>query len=250
MTELVEITDADGVRTVRMNRPDKKNALTGVMYCAMAEAIENASDDDSIGAVLIAGVPGAFSAGNDMKDFMAAASGTGTLSNDIMRLLHALPRSEKPLVAAVQGLAIGIGTTMLFHCDYVVVGEDARLATPFISLGILPEAGSTLMGPRQIGYQRAFALLAMGRPLDAKGAKEAGIANEVVPPNEVDAAALKAAREIAALPREAMAIARHLMRPSAEEAVARIDREAAMFRDRLRSPEAQNAFAAFLNRAR
>ena len=139
MTDLVEITDAEGVRTVRMNRPDKKNALTGVMYSAMAEAIEDASDNDNIGAVLIAGVPGAFSAGNDMNDFMAAASGTGTLSNDIMRLLHALPRSEKPLVAAVQGLAIGIGTTMLFHCDYVVVGEDARLATPFISLGILPE---------------------------------------------------------------------------------------------------------------
>lgn len=250
MTELVQVTDADGVRTIRMNRPEKKNALTGAMYHAMAEALEHANGDDAVRCVLIAGAPGAFSAGNDMQDFMAASSGAGALSNEIVRFLHALPRSEKPLVAAVQGLAIGVGTTMLFHCDYVVVGEDARLVTPFISLGILPEAGSSLLAPLQIGYRRAFALLAMGRPFDASAAKEAGIANEIAPPNEVDAVALKAAREIAALPREALAIARHLMRPAAEEAVARIDKEAAMFRDRLRSPEAQNAFAAFLNRAR
>ena len=249
MSEFVEVSDADGVRTVRMNRPEKKNALTSEMYAAMAEAIEGASNVAAIHAVLIAGAPGAFSAGNDMQDFLKASAG-GSLSNDVLHFLHALARSEKPLVAAVRGLAIGVGTTMLFHCDYVVVSDDARLMTPFVSLGILPEAGSSLLAPRLMGHQRAFALLAMGKPFDAATAKEAGIANAIAASAEVDAVALEAARHIAALPQEALAITRHLLRGSSAEVAARIDREAGMFRERLRSAEAQAAFTAFLNRSR
>ena len=249
MSEFVQVTDADGVRTVRMNRPEKKNALTSEMYAAMAEAIDGAANSPGVHCILMAGAPGVFSAGNDMQDFMKAAAG-GSLGNDVLHFLHALARSEKPLVAAVQGLAVGVGTTMLFHCDYVVVADNVRLITPFVSLGILPEAGSSLLGPRLMGHQRAFALLAMGRPFDAAAAKEAGIANVIAPMAEVDTVALQAARDIAALPQEALAITRSLLRGSPADVAARIDHESGMFRERLRSPEAQAAFTAFLNRSR
>ncbi|MCC7346496.1 MAG: crotonase/enoyl-CoA hydratase family protein, partial [Variibacter sp.] len=230
-------------------RPDKKNALTGAMYAAMADALESAGQSTDIRCIVIAGVPGAFSAGNDLQDFMQAASG-GQGLNAVTRFLHALARNERPLVAAVQGVAVGIGTTMLLHCDYVVAGADARLSTPFVNLGLVPENASSLLAPRLMGHQRAFALLVMGRPLDATAAKECGLVNAVVTPEEVDAEALKAAQAIAALPPEAVAISRRLLRAAPEEVVARIDEESDLFRRRLQSPEAMAAFAAFLNRKR
>lgn len=166
----------------------------------------------------------------------------------MIRFLHALARGEKPLVAAVQGNAVGIGTTMLLHCDHVVASSAARLATPFVGLGILPEAGSTLIAPRLMGHARAFSLLVMGRPLDAEAAKDAGIVNTVVGAAEVEAIAMKAAREIAALPPQGVLTARRLMRGERDEIVARMDDEAALIRARLTSPEARAAFEAFLSR--
>jgi len=193
MTEHVIVTDADGIRTIRMNRPDKKNALTLAMYEAMTAALEGANADDSVHCVLIAGVPGAFSAGNDLADLLKAAESSGGLNRPALRFLPALVRCNKPMVAAVSGVAVGVGATMLFHCDFVVAGSDAYFSTPFVSLGLIPEAASSLLAPRLMGQRRAFEFLVMGHPLNATQAKEFGIANIVVAPEEVDTEGLKAA---------------------------------------------------------
>jgi len=241
------VADDGAVRTIRMNRPEKKNALTLAMYDAMAEAIESAAARDDIACALIAGHASGFCAGNDIVDFVEMTK-TGALGAPILRFLHALNRSEKPLVAAVAGRAVGVGTTMLLHCDHVVAAEDALLSTPFVALGLVPEAGSSLIAPRLMGHARAFELLVMGRALTAAAAKEAGIVNAVVPAADLESTALAAARAIAALPPHAVAASRRLMRSHVAEIGARIDAEADAFRRRLASPEAKAAFAAFLNK--
>lgn len=247
MTEHVIITDDGPVRSVRMNRPEKKNALTAAMYDAMAEAIETAGAS-GIRCVVILGAPGAFSAGNDLQDFLRFAMSGEGLGTSVIRFLYALARTERPLVAGVQGVAVGIGTTLCLHCDHVVAGTDARFSTPFVSLGLVPEAASSLLAPRLMGQRRAFSLLVMGKPLDGAEAKACGLVNAVVAPEQVDEEAMKAARTIAALPPEGVAISRRLMKGSPDEIVARIDEEAAAFRQRLQSPEARKAFEAFLAR--
>ena len=248
VSDLVIVSDDGPVRTVRMNRPEKKNALTVPMYQAMGAAIEGAAGSPAVRCIVIAGAPGAFCAGNDLQDFLAASANAEGLAPLLVEFLKTLARAETPLVAAVSGLAVGIGTTMLLHCDHVVASSDARFSTPFVHLGLVPEAASSLLGPRRMGHARAFALLAMGRPLDAAGALAAGLVNSVVAPAEVEAEAMKAAREIAALPAQALAATRRLLRGSPEEAVARIDEEAAEFKRRLASPEARAAFEAFVSR--
>jgi enoyl-CoA hydratase/carnithine racemase len=250
MTEQVIVTDDGPVRTIRMNRPEKKNALTSQMYDAMAEAIETASGAAPIRCVLIAGQPGAFSAGNDLQDFMRAATGGEGLGNAVLRFLYALARAERPLVAAVQGVAVGIGTTMMLHCDYVVAASDARFSTPFVALGLVPEAASSLLAPRLMGHRRAFELLVMGKPLTGEEAKACGLINQVAAVDQVEAEAMKAAQAIAALPPEGVAISRRLMKGDPADAVQRIDDEAEQFKMRLQSPEARTAFAAFLGRKR
>lgn len=249
MSEHIIVRDEGPVRLLRMNRPEKKNALNASMYDALASALESANTHANIRCVLIAGVPGAFCAGNDLADFQQAAqSGSEGLGPSVVGFLHALARTEKPLVAAVQGVAVGIGTTMLLHCDFAVAGADARFSTPFVHLGLVPEAASSLIAPRLMGNRRAFSLLAMGRPIDAHEAKACGLVNMVVPASEAEAEAMKAAREIAALPPEAMAASRRLLRGSPHEIVARIDEEAEIYRQRLREPEARAAFEAFFAR--
>src|SRR5882724_7592106 len=248
VTEQVIVSDDGPIRTIRMNRPDKKNALTAVMYDAMAEAIETAGGSPGIGSILIAGVPGVFSAGNDMGDFMKAASGGEGLGNSVLRFLYALARCERPLVAAVQGVAVGIGTTMMFHCDYAVAASDSRFSTPFVALGLVPEAASSLIAPRVMGHRRAFELLVMGKPLSGEEAKACGLINQVTAADQVEAEAMKAAQTIAALPPEGVAISRRLMKGAPDEIVRRMDEEAEQFRMRLQSPEARAAFTAFLSR--
>jgi enoyl-CoA hydratase/carnithine racemase len=244
----VLVSNEGPVRKIRMNRPDKKNALTLAMYETMAAAIEEAGTAD-VRCILIAGAPDVFCAGNDLNDFVAMAR-SGGLGAPIIRFLHALARCEKPIVAAVSGAAVGVGTTMLLHCDQVIAADTAVLMTPFVSLGLLPEAGSSLIAPRLMGHPRAFALLVMGEPLTAEDAKGAGIVNQVVPATELDAQALDVARTIAALPPDSVMAARRLMRGSADEIVARIDEEVEAFKTRLASPEAQKALATFLSRKR
>jgi enoyl-CoA hydratase/carnithine racemase len=250
MSDLVTVADTGAIRTVRMNRPDKKNALTASMYDAMAEALESANNHADIRCVVIAGGPGAFSAGNDLQELLQAATSGEGLGPAVVRFLHTLAHCQRPLVAAVQGVAVGVGTTMLLHCDHVVAGSDARFSTPFVSLGLVPEAASSLLAPRLMGHQRAFAFLAMGRSLDAAAAHACGLVNTIVAPGDVDAEAMTAAREIAALPAEAITAARRLMRGSPDEVVARIDEEARVFKERLQSAEARAAFTAFLARKR
>jgi enoyl-CoA hydratase/carnithine racemase len=245
MSDLI-VSDDGPVRTLRMNRLAKKNALTLAMYDAMAAAIEESATNNAIRCLLVAGGPGAFCAGNDIGDFMQAPDAAGAVAGPTLRFLYSLARCEKPLVAAVSGVAVGVGTTMLMHCDHVVAAADARFSTPFVALGLTPEATSSLLAPRLMGHANAFALLVMGRPLDAGQAKALGIVNTVVPAADVEAEAMRAAREISALPPEGVLAARRLLRGSAEEIIARIDAEAAEFRVRLKSPEARAAFAGFL----
>ena len=167
-----------------------------------------------------------------------------------LRFLYSLVRCEKPLVAAVAGVAVGVGTTMLLHCDYVVAAADARFSTPFVALGLTPEAASSLIAPRIMGHANAFSLLVMGRPLDAGEAKAVGIVSTVVAAADVEAEAMKAARDISALPPEGVLASRRLLRGTREEIIARIDVEAEEFKVRLKSPEARAAFAGFLARKR
>ncbi len=239
------VSDDGPIRTVRLNRPEKKNALTRPMYQALSAALGERRP--GLRCLLIIGNEAGFCAGNDIGDFLAASAG-GQVGAPTSDFLHVLAGCETPIVAAVSGVAVGVGVTMLMHCDHVVAATDARLSTPFVALGLLPEAGSTLIAPRLMGYARAFELLVMGHPFSAEDAKAAGLVNKVVAPAELEAAALAAAREIAALPPESVSLARQLMRSSLDETLARIDREVAMFRERLGSPEAVAAFKAFLAR--
>ena len=246
MTEHVVVTDDGAVRIIRLNRPEKKNALTLEMYADMVRALRAADQSDAIHCVMFAGAPGAFCAGNDITDFLKAAA--GGVDPHAFEFLNALARSQKPMVAAVGGVAIGIGTTMLLHCDHVVAGAGATFSTPFLKLALIPEAASTLLAPMRMGYARAFSLLVMGRTLSAADAREAGLVNTVVDDAEVDNVALKAAREIAALPPKTVAVTRGLMRSHVDDAIKRIEVESMHFKDLLKSDEARAAFQAFLAR--
>ena len=179
MTDSVIVTDMGAVRIIRFNRPDKKNALTQPMYAAITGALHEAQAGAAIRAVILTGGEGVFSAGADIGEFLESAQ-SGGLRPHTLEFLKALAHNEKPLVAAVGGLAVGIGVTMLFHCDYVVAAANATFTTPFLKLALIPEAASSLLAPMRMGYARAFSMLVMGRPLSAEQAKEAGIVNEVV----------------------------------------------------------------------
>src|SRR6516225_8327709 len=246
MTAEIVVTEEDSIRMVRMNRPDKKNALTQTMYAEMTCALREAEANDAIRCVVLAGGPCAFCAGSDISDFEKHTE--GGLKPITVDFLHALVRNPKPLLAAVDGLAVGIGTTMLLHCDYVVAASGATFATPFTRLGLIPEAVSSLLGPMRMGHARAFALLVMGRPMSAEEAKAAGLVNAVVDSAALDSSILQAAREVAALPAGAVALARNLLRGNLDDLARRVDTEAMHFKERLQSEEARAAFAAFLTR--
>jgi enoyl-CoA hydratase/carnithine racemase len=246
MTAEIVLTQEDGIRIIRMNRPNKKNALTQPMYAEMTRALREAEASEAIRCLVLTGGPGAFCAGSDISDFQKRAE--GGLKPITVDFLHALVRNPKPLLAAVDGLAIGIGTTMLLHCDYVVATQAATFATPFTKLGLIPEAASSLLGPMRMGHARAFALLVMGRSMSAEEAKAAGLINAVVNAAALDSTVLQAAREVAALPAGAVALARNLLRGNLDELARRVDTEAMHFKERLQSEEARAAFAAFLAR--
>ncbi len=250
MADLVIVTDDGPVRTIRMNRPEKKNALTMAMYDAMAAGIEGAGQNPALRCLIFAGAPTVFCAGNDIGDFLNMTGPNGALGAPILRFLYTLVRCELPLVAAVQGNAVGVGATMLMHCDHVVASAEAKFSTPFVSLGLVPEAASSLIAPRLLGHARAFSLLVMGQPLGAAEAKAAGLINAVVTPEAVEAEAIKAATKIAALPPQAVLASRRLMRGEPGEIIKRIDEEAEQFKTRLQSAEARTAFEAFMTRKR
>lgn len=245
----IEVTLEDGIQTIRITRAQKKNALTTPMYQAMHDALRAADASSDIAATIITGSEGVFSAGNDINDFRAGlAAGEDLHDRPVHRFIQYLPRTETPLIAAVDGLAIGVGTTLLFHCDLVYATPEARFSTPFLDLGLVPEAASSLLAPMRMGYARAFELLALGEPFDAERACEAGLVNRVVPKADLEATARKAAARLAAKPPAALEIARRLIRGDAEQITERLDQEARLFSERLRSPEAEEAFSAFLEK--
>jgi enoyl-CoA hydratase/carnithine racemase len=247
MSDFIETSVTDGVLTLRMNRPEKKNAIDRPMYAAMAAALQRADADDAIAATLITGVPGAFSAGNDIADFVAFAL-RGGKTGEVEGFLRALVASEKPIVAAVDGLAIGIGTTLLMHCDLVFASDRSTFRTPFLDLGLVPEAGSSLIAPQLMGHQRAFALLAMGAKFDAEEARAANLVYRVTSSETVEGEAMAAAVALAAKPKQALRIARDLIRGPKEVLLARIEEEIRHFEERLSSAEARAAFQAFMTR--
>lgn len=249
MTSEIEIKVADEIQVMRFMRPDKKNAFTGAMYDAMSAALDKGEKDDAILAHVFIGSGGAFNAGNDINDFIRRAKGgPDGIPTPSLAFIKRLPHVTKPMIAAVDGLAIGIGTTMLFHCDLVYATPTASLRTPFLDLGLVPEAASSLTAVQRMGYARAFELLCLGEPFNAERAMQAGIVNAVVPADQLEATALKAAHRLAAKPREALLAARKLMRGDVAPTAAKIDEEALVFQSRMRSAEAQEAFAAFFEK--
>jgi enoyl-CoA hydratase/carnithine racemase len=240
------LTDvADGILRIQIDRPAKKNALTVAMYADLTAALERAAGDPGVRAVLIHGHPQVFTSGNDLADFMTAPP-TGE-DAPVLRFLRAISSAETPIVAAVNGPAVGIGTTMLLHCDLVYAGETARFQLPFVNLGLVPEAGSTLLLPASAGHRRAAELLLLGEPFSAVQAQQYGIVTEVVADGETVAAAMQAAIKLAAKPPAALRLTKQLMKQPAAETVAKqIQEEARHFETQLRSPEAAEAFKAFL----
>ena len=238
---------APSVQIIRFNRPEKKNAITRAMYQAMTDALKAADDTADIRVTVFLGTDGCFSAGNDMADFLAFAMG-GSMGREVIDFLIALASAKKPVVSGVDGLAIGIGTTIHLHCDLTVASDRSLFKTPFVDLALVPEAASSLITPRLMGHQRAFALLALGDGFSAAEAKEAGLIWKVTAPEAVEAETLSLAAKLAAKPPEALRIARDLMRGSPDAILGRIAEEAEHFAARLKSAEARAAFEAFMKR--
>lgn len=236
-----------GVLTIRFNRPDKKNALNLAMYEMAVAQLERADNDDGVRVILVTGSGGAFTSGNDLADFLH--SPPKDLESPVMRFLLTIGRVRKPLVAAVEGVAVGVGVTMLLHCDLVYAGESALFQAPFVNLGLCPEAGATLLLPRMMGHQRAAELLLLGEPFTARRAWEVGIVNAVLPDGSVEAEARRKAGLLAAQPPAAVRLAKELLkRDSAAAVEAAMLHEGACFLERLSSPEAAEAVNAFLQR--
>ena len=247
MSEHVIVERKGAVQSIRMNRPDKKNALTRAMYKAMADALTTGDADGSIRVHVILGVPGAFSSGNDIADFMVVAMG-GDGGTEVFDFLLALATCQKPIVSGADGIAVGIGTTIHFHCDLTFATPRTVFRTPFVDLGIVPEAGSSLLAPALLGLQRSFALLALGEGFSADRARSAGMIYDVVEEADLEDEVFAAAERIAAKPPEALRLSRELMRGSRDELVERVKEEGRLFRERLRSDEAKAALMAFMSR--
>jgi enoyl-CoA hydratase/carnithine racemase len=235
------------VLTIEIARPEKKNAITVDMYARMAEALRAAQADGDVRAVLITGQPGIFTSGNDLEDFIQRPR--QGMDSPVFQFMQALLACDKPVVAAVTGAAIGIGTTMLLHCDLVYVSDEARLAMPFVSLGLVPEFASSLVVPRLMGHARAAEKLLLGDPFTPEQAVEFGIANAVLPAGEVLPHARRMAERFNALPPGAVRESKRLLRRETREAVLQaIAVEGEIFGQRLTSPEAKEAFSAFFQK--
>ena len=238
---------ADGVLTLTINRVDKKNSFTPTMYAAMADGLEQAKADPAIRVTVIQGDITVFSAGNDIGDFLAAPPSREDAP--VFRFLRGLASFPKPVVAAVCGPAVGIGTTMLFHCDLVYAGDNAAFSMPFVNLGLCPEAASSLLVPQMMGYHRAAEALLMGEPFMAEAALEVGLVNRVVPPTEANGIAQAQARKLAAKPMASLVETKRLLKKSQMAAVLeRIDEEAQSFGRLLQAPAAKEAFTAFMEK--
>ena len=247
MSEGIALARRGGVLAIAFDRPQKRNALTAGMYGAMADALAAAESDDAVRVVLFHGSREAFTAGNDLEDFMQRPpSGEDA---PVFRFLTAVSACTRPLVAAVNGPAIGLGTTLLLHCDLVYAAQDARFSMPFTQLGVVPEFASSYLLPLIAGYQRAAELLLLGEPFDAERARSAGFVTAVVPADQVLETAFAAAEKLARLPKEPVRLTRALLKSAHREAIERqLRTEGQQFRRLLKQPAAREALAAFLEK--
>lgn len=247
MTGSVDIVTNDRVLEIHLNRPDKKNAVTGEMYAAMADAITTANPDPEVRAILFAGRGETFCAGNDLNDFL---SNPVTADSPVLRFLHAIATCETVMIAAIQGPCVGIGATLLLHCDYVVATQTATLQFNFVKMALVPEAASSLLLPRAVGRLKAAELMLLGEPLGAFEAHALGLISDVVEDGDPLAKARAFAARLSALPPDAVRATRKLLRSETEGVVSRMSEENAIFAQRLRSPEFKEAVAAFLQKRR
>jgi len=246
MTDILVDTSA-GVMTITLNRVDKKNSLTGAMYTAMADALAQAQADDAVRVVVFQGHETIFSAGNDIGDFLSAPP--ASLDAPVFNFLRGISTFTKPVVAAVCGPAVGIGTTMLFHCDLVYAGDNAMFSMPFVNLGLCPEAASSYLAPQLMGHGRAAEALLLGDPFMAEAALEMGLISRIVPPTEAAALAQRQAQKLAAKPASSVLATKRLMRQGQASIVAeRIVEEAQTFGRMLNEPAAKEAFTAFMEK--
>jgi enoyl-CoA hydratase/carnithine racemase len=248
MTDLVDISRDGQVLCAILSRTEKKNALTGAMYQALTEALAQAGRDETVGAILLRGKDGIFTAGNDIADFIAAVGSAEASPGSVF--IKALAAFEKPLVAAIDGPAIGIGTTLCFHCDLVYAAPAARFQMPFVNLGLVPEAGASLLAPQRFGYARAAEFILLGESFDAALAHQLGLVNAIVEPDALYAHALEKAQALAAKPRDALLATRRLMRGDPAALKARMDEELRLFGEAVRSPQARAAFMAFMQKTK
>lgn len=237
-----------GVCELRFNRPEKRNAITFAMYQAFSRALAEAQEDDAVRAVLLSGEGANFSAGNDLQDFLSGPALSA--AHPALELLRTLATFGKPLVAAVHGQTVGIGVTLLLHCDLIVAAVGTQLSMPFVALGLVPEAGSSLLLPRLVGQQRAAELLLLGQPLDAATAQRFGLVNHVVEESALAGEARRLARALAQQPAGALVATRRLLRGDPTEIVERIEEEARIFGAQLQSEEFRARVRAFLARGR
>lgn len=247
MSEHVKTELSDGVLVVTLQRPDKKNAITGAMYNALSDALDRAEADAAVKVVLFQGDGDSFTAGNDLADFAAQSNSNSDDESPAFRFIQKLAKALKPLVAAVRGNAVGIGTTMLLHCDLVYLAEGARLITPFVNLALVPEAASSWLLPARVGHVRAYQMFALGEPMDAATAVASGLANAVVSAGEVRQKAMTAAITLTKRPAGSLSATKKLMRDS-EKILSQIEVESELFKARLKTPEAREAFSAFAER--
>jgi enoyl-CoA hydratase/carnithine racemase len=241
------IHTADGVTTLTLNRLDKKNSFTAAMYATCADALEQAKNDADVRVVVLQGHATVFSAGNNIGDFLdVPADRSGA---PVFRFLRGLAAFPKPIVAAVCGPAVGIGTTLLFHCDLVYAGDNAMFSMPFVNLGLCPEAASSLLVPQMMGYHRAAEALLMGEPFMAEAAMEVGLVNRIVPPTEANAVAQMQARKLAGKPMASLLETKRLLKKAQlPQVLERIDEEAHSFGRLLQEPAAKEAFTAFIDK--
>ena len=243
----VDVRNDQGVLVIGLNRPAKKNALTSAMYQSIADALRSGGEDAAVRCFLLHGTDDAFTAGNDLDDFLRNPP-QGDAS-PVSQFLRGISACAKPIVAAVSGPAVGVGTTMLLHCDLVYASQTARFSTPFTQLALCPEAASSLLMPMVAGYQRAAEKLLLGEPFDAAEAHACGIVNRVLPTAELAAFAMAQARKLASLPASSLRVTKRLMKQGRAEAIAQqMAAEGAEFGAMLRSPEAREAFTAFFEK--
>ena len=234
-----------GVTTITLNRVDKKNSLTRAMYATLADTFEAAAQGTEVRVVVLQGDLAVFSAGNDIGDFLQQPP--STQDSPVFRFLRAIATFPKPVVAAVCGPAVGIGTTLLFHCDLVYAGDNAAFSMPFVNLGLCPEAASSLLVPQMLGYHRAAEALLLGEPFMAEAALEVGLVNRVVPPTECNAMAQAQAKKLAAKPLTALIETKRLLKKGQTAPVLeRMAEEGESFGRMLREPAAREAFTAFM----